>query len=275
MRSFTVSADGNLRDFTDCAYPQGSFYFSALLRGKDIKVNGVRVSKNVRVKAGDEIVYYTSQKQENAESHKIVYEDENVLVADKFSGVTSEGLFSELCCGGEFYAVHRLDRNTRGLIVYAKTAAAEKALLAAFRERGVEKTYVALCKNGFVSDSATLTAYLVKDEKNSSVKVYGKEIEGGAKIITQYKVLKKRGDVAVVEIILHTGKTHQIRAHMAYIGCPVLGDEKYGDSELNKKYGLKRQCLIAKYLTFGKDMSLPEIGGRTFESSFILPELND
>lgn len=275
MRSFTVSADGNLRDFTDCAYPQGSFYFSALLRGKDIKVNGVRVSKNVRVKAGDEIVYYTSQKQENTESHKIVYEDGDVLVADKFSGVTSEGLFSELCYGGEFYAVHRLDRNTSGLIVYAKTSEAEKALLAAFRERGVEKTYVALCKNEFVSDSATLNAYLVKDEKNSFVKVYGKEIEGGAKIITQYKVLKARGDVAVVEIILHTGKTHQIRAHMAYIGCPVLGDEKYGDRELNKKYRLKRQCLIAKYLTFGKDMSLPEIGGRTFESNFVFPELND
>ena len=149
MKSFTVKTDCSLKDFTDAAYPQGSFCLAALLRGKDIKVNGARVNSNVFLKSGDTVNYYTNPKQESLKSHYTVYEDENVLVADKLSGVTAEGLLSELLQNGEYYAVHRLDRNTQGLIVFAKNRGAEEELTAAFKERRVRKKYIALCKNGF------------------------------------------------------------------------------------------------------------------------------
>lgn len=270
MRTFHTNTATNLRDFTDAVFPQGAFCLGILLKNKDVKVNGARVNKNVELKAGDEVVYYTTQKQEEKPSHGKIYEDGNVYIADKFSGVSSEGLLRELCGRGEFYAVHRLDRNTRGLIVFAKTKAAEGELLSAFKARRVHKTYLALCVNNFKKDSAVLTAYLKKDEKNSVVKIYDGENSGGAKIVTEYKVLERRGDIALVEINLHTGKTHQIRAHMAHIGCPVLGDEKYGDNALNKKYKLTRQCLIAKRLSFELSGALAYLNGKNYESGFTL-----
>jgi len=270
MKIFTVKENSTLKAFTDSVYPQGSFCLSALLRAKDIKVNGVRTGKDVPLAAGDEVTYYTTPKQEALLSHKTVFEDENVYVADKFSGVSFEGLLSELCEKGEFYGVHRLDRNTQGLIVFAKNKAAEEELLKAFAERRVIKTYSALCKNNFKAPHATLTGYLLKDEKSAKVKIFGEEKKGTVKIITEYGVVETRGDIALVRITLHTGKTHQIRAHTAFIGCPVLGDEKYGDEALNKKYGVKRQCLISKTLSFCFEGKLKYLNGKQFVSSFEL-----
>ena len=271
MKIFTCSQPQSLRDFTDANYPQGSFVFARLLRAKDIKVNGVRVNKNVPLNAGDEVVYYTTEKQESVASHTVVYEDGNIYIADKLSGVSSEGLCAELKAHGEIYPVHRLDRNTSGLIVYARTREAETALLKAFKDRGVNKTYLAVCKNAFRADGQTLTAYIVKDEKNSVVKVFDKPSDGAQKIITEYKIDERMGDIAQVTVTLHTGRTHQIRAHMAHIGCPVLGDNKYGDEALNKKYGLARQCLVSKRLEFCKlTGGLEYLNGRTFLSNFNL-----
>ena len=172
MKTFSVSNDTNLKDFTDSVYPQASFCFNALLKGRDIKVNGVRTGKNIPVKKGDEVVYYTNAKQEQKPSHSLVYEDDNIYIADKYSGVSSEGLFSELLSKGEYHAVHRLDRNTQGLIIYAKNREAEDELLKAFNEREIEKTYLALCKDRFKEKSATLTAYLKKDGDKAIVKIF-------------------------------------------------------------------------------------------------------
>lgn len=268
MKIFKVTEDSNLSDFTDAVYPQGSFCLAALLRAKDVKINGARVNKNAAVKRGDEVIYYTTLKQEQKPSHSVVYEDENVLVADKHSGVSSEGLLSELRGNGEYYAVHRLDRNTQGLIVFAKTAAAEKTLLSAFKERRMCKVYHALCKNAFAEKSGTLTAYLLKNADDSEVRVFSSPRDGAAKIVTEYFVEREHGDLALVSIILHTGKTHQIRAHTAFIGCPVIGDEKYGDRALNAKYAAKRQRLVAKRITFGAGGVLSYLDGAVFESGF-------
>lgn len=269
MKKFTVTSDVNLKEFTDFTFPQGVFCLTQLLKQKDIKVNGVRVGTNVALFAGDEVIYYTTPKQESKESHYTVYQDENVYIADKLSGVTSEGLLSELCNRGVFYAVHRLDRNTQGLLIFAKTKSAEEELLAAFKDKKINKTYLALCKNNFKMQEATLTAYLQKDEKTSTVKVFDGERKNSVKIITGYKVLQRMNEIALVQITLHTGKTHQIRAHTAHIGCPVLGDEKYGDGVLNKKYSVKRQCLVAKCLSFNLDGELKYLNGKVFESRFI------
>ena len=185
MKKYIVTEETNLKDFTDAVYPQGAFCLAALLRGKDVKVNGVRVNKSVPLKSGDEVVYYTTPKQEQKPSHIVVYEDENIYLADKPSGVSSEGLFSELSSKGEFYAIHRLDRNTEGLIVYAKTKPAERELLSAFKARKITKTYIALCKNNFKKKSAVLNAYLLKDEKKNEVKIFSSARAGAVGITTE------------------------------------------------------------------------------------------
>lgn len=268
MKKFTVTENSTLKDFTDATYPQGSFAYNALIKKGDIRVNGVKQRANCAVFAGDEVVYYTTPSQEEKPSHTIAYEDENILIADKLSGVSSEALFCELKERGAGFPVHRLDRNTCGLIVLAKTEEAQAALLAAFKERAVEKTYLCFAKNAFKAERGVLTAYLSKDAKNGLVRIYASSNADRVKIVTEYEVQKTYGDYALVKVTLHTGKTHQIRAHLSFIGCPVLGDEKYGDFALNKKYGATRQLLVAHDLRFNLVGELAYLNGKQFTSGF-------
>lgn len=267
MKKFTVTTDDSLKGFTDRTYPQGSFYFGALLKRGDVRVNGVKVRVNRPLKAGDEVVYYTTAKEEAKPSHTVVYEDGNVLIADKESGVSSEALFSELNRAGGYFPVHRLDRNTEGLIVLAKSEAAQNSLIASFRGRTVEKVYLCIAENNFKTDDGILTGYLCKDDKKGLVRIYAAPNAGAVKIVTEYSVLETREDCALVKVTLHTGKTHQIRAHLAHIGCPILGDTKYGDFAFNKKYGVTRQLLVAKYLKFNLSGELAYLNALRFEST--------
>lgn len=271
MKKFTVTQNSTLKAFTDSVFPQGSFAFNALIKKGDIRVNGVRQKADCPVKAGDEIVYYTTPAQEAKPSHYIAYEDDNLLIADKLSGVASEALFEELK-GVAAYPVHRLDRNTAGLIAIAKTQTAQTALISAFKDREVEKVYLCLAKNAFKQPKGTLTAYLCKDEKSSLVRIYAAPNANSVKIITEYERVKEYGDYALVKVVLHTGKTHQIRAHLAFIGCPILGDTKYGDFALNKKYSATRQILVAKYLKFNMGGEMAYLNAISFQSRF-MPEL--
>lgn len=205
----------------------------ALIKAKDAKINGARVKDDVVLTAGDVVTVFYEQKQ-MAKHYNLVFIDDNVIAVDKFDNIetiNSKGysLYDELKAEyGEIYAIHRLDRRTSGLVIFARNRVAENELLTAFKNRLLDKKYHAIVKGQFNSSHAILKNYCVKDAKNSIVKVIDKPTPNAVEIITEYKVIKTIGSNSLVEITLHTGRTHQIRAHMAYIGHQVIGDGKYG-----------------------------------------------
>lgn len=259
-----------LKQFTDTRCAQASFYWNTLLRNKDIKVNGKKTGEDILVYKGDEICYYLTKKQEEKSGYAIVYADDNLFIVDKESGVNSEAVFADLFRkeGGKCAFIHRLDRNTAGLLAFARNEETEAELLSAFKGKRVEKRYHALCFGVFPKEKDTLTAYLKKNGKDSLVKIYDAPTCGAEKIITEYRALEKRVDATKSEITLHTGKTHQIRAHLAHIGCPIVGDMKYGDTVKNKAKNVARQQLVAKSLAFELSGKLAYLNGKKFLSSF-------
>lgn len=264
MKEFTVREDTTLKTFTDNFYAQASFCFRTLLKAREIRVNGARVSADMPLKQGDIVRYFLTPKQESRAAFSVVYEDGNMIVADKESGVNSEAVFSALGERGETYFIHRLDRNTAGLLIFAKNAEAEGELLSAFRDRRVEKIYLARVVGCPKEKHAVCTAYLKKDAAVSRVRVSSKPV--GEKIITEYEVVE-RGETSLLRVTLHTGKTHQIRAHLAFLGCPIVGDEKYGDGAYNRAHNAVRQKLVAKRLTLHCTGALAYLDGRSFLSS--------
>ena len=268
MQKFVVPQRVRLREFTDNTYPQGSFALPRLLREREVRVNGAKVGANVWLSAGDEVAYYTTPAEEAKPFYAEVYRDGNVLVCDKAAGVNTEGLAAHLSrlCGA--LPVHRLDRNTSGLLAFALNAQAEEALLSAFRGRAVRKIYEAVCVHPFAQKKGSLRAYLCKDAQKAKVRIVPAPQAGALPIATDYEVIEERGGLAKVRITLHSGRTHQIRAHMASIGHPVLGDEKYGDEAANQTYGVKRQLLVAKELCFTQlSGALACLNGKTFVSA--------
>ena len=258
----------SLKEFTENNYAQAAFVWRQLLKNKDVRVNGNRVGEDITIYKGDIVAYYLTAKQAEKPAFYTVYEDENILIADKESGVNSEAVYAALARERECYFIHRLDRNTKGLLAFALNTKAEETLLKAFKDRTAEKRYEALCFGEFPKDREVLTAYLKKDSAKSLVKIYDKPINGAERIVTEYKVLSKEGELTKVEVTLHTGKTHQIRAHLAYIGCPIVGDMKYGNTVKNKELNVTRQCLTAKYLRFSFAETLAYLNDKEWTSRF-------
>lgn len=264
MKRFTVTTETTLKEFTDAACAQASMCFHTLLKGREIRVNGVKTGADCALHPGDEVCYYLTPAQEAKAAFTVLYEDENVTVADKESGVNSEAVYAALSERGPCYFVHRLDRNTAGLMIFARTAAAYEELLACFRERRVEKIYHALVVGKMPAPHAVLSAYLQKDAAASMVRVMR---EGrGEKILTEYRVLEERGETSLLAVTLHTGKTHQIRAHLAFEGHPVVGDEKYGDRAVNRRLHATRQRLLSKELSIRARGELSYLCGMRFLS---------
>ena len=189
-----------------------------------------------------------------------VYEDGDMLVVDKGPGTEVEtDLVSELTplCS-PLYPVHRLDANTVGLVVLAKTEAAEADLSDAFARHETGKTYEAILAGVPENREGTLVHWGLKDEEKSFMRLVSKDTPGALRMELSYRILETKAGLSKAEIRLLTGRTHQIRVQMAALGCPVLGDDKYGDREANRHFRQKRQQLLAKRLT---------VAGKTFEST--------
>ena len=270
MRTFICEKEMKLSRFLLKKY-EGELSFSALnklLRKKDVKLNGRRVSKDTPLSVGDRVEVYFDGAAIKAD-YETIYEDDNVLITVKPKGITSENFFTLLKKEkNDLYFCHRLDRNTDGIMAFAKNEGAYSELLNGFKKRTFKKNYYALVNGIFGSKSGSLTAYLYKEAEKSTVKVYDREIKGAKKIVTAYKVLSedKEKDISFLDVHLVTGRTHQIRAHLAHVGHFILGDDKYGDRRVSEKNGISSLALSAYCLElkFDSGEKLYYLNGKKF-----------
>ena len=259
-----------------------------LFRKKDIKVNGHHEDRKFVVSENDEIAIYIKEEQfeeflkekgyeaNNQIQDWIVYEDENVLFINKPRGLLvqksapqdeslDQMVVEYLIYKGEYDPnkelafkpgpAHRLDRNTSGIVVFGKNHQSLELLFELFKNHDlINKHYLALVVGQMEKDKDTINAPLRKDEKTNTVTVASLE-RGGKTAKTVYKVMKKYEDYSLLDVTLLTGRTHQIRVHLAYINHPIIGDEKYGDFQANRifknKYGFNKQFLHAYKIGFG------------------------
>jgi 23S rRNA pseudouridine1911/1915/1917 synthase len=195
---------------------------------------------------------------------KVVYEDNHVIVVYKNSGEIVQGdktgdeplsetvkryIKDEYCKPGNVFlgVVHRLDRPVSGLVVFAKTSKALSRLNSMFRDNEVHKTYWAISKNCPQQPEATLTNWIVRNEKQNKSYVYDKEVPNSKKAILSYKVIGHTDSYTLIQVNLKTGRHHQIRCQLAHIGCPIKGDLKYGAKRSNPDGSIS---LLAHFIEF-------------------------
>ncbi|NLL77609.1 MAG: RluA family pseudouridine synthase [Clostridiales bacterium] len=224
---------------------------------------------------------------------EIIYEDHHILIVNKPAGILTQKATADDLSLNEWFigymlsheeitkeelrtfkpsVCNRLDRNTSGMIICGKTLPGSQKMNELLNNRGLHKFYRLYVK-GKVTDASLIDGYLIKDEKKNTVKVSSKQFFDNASYIkTKYEPLKIQEDKTLLEVELITGKTHQIRAHLASVGHPLLGDYKYGDKTFNdlykKKYKIKSQLLHAYRLEFPElNGEFEEISGRIFTAT--------
>ena len=279
-------------------------FFYKMLRKKNITLNGKKADGTEKLKCGDEIRLFLSdetyekfagkvQPKEKFPMAKlnIVYEDSNVIFINKPAGMLSqksvpsdvslnEYLLGYLEKSGQWKqeeskafrpsVCNRLDRNTSGMVICGKSMAGLQQMAALLKDRSLHKYYLCLVK-GVMTESQHLEGYLLKDENSNQVKIFQKETEGAAHIITEYEPLYTEGETTLLKVTLVTGKSHQIRAHLSSIGHPIIGDPKYGDRKVNaffrETHEIKNQMLHAWKLTFPELAEpLDNLSGKSFEA---------
>lgn len=257
------------------------------IKKRDVRIDGVRITGDVRVHAGQEIrvfwpkaVVAGSGQEKTLPKPEIVFEDARVLLINKPQGLQSQNEDNPLAGDSALTRVlaylkaegkqtdcvhlcHRLDVQTGGLLLFAKDDEAFESAMRAFSERTFQKFYTCRVKGCPAKREAVLQAWLRKDAQISRVSVTDYPARGALEIMTGYRVLRAE-EYALLEVELMTGRTHQIRAHLAHIGHPILGDDKYGDRMLNRRLGLKRQQLWATRLVFQAEGALSYLNGRSF-----------
>lgn len=282
-------------------FPTSLLYKS--FRNKRIKVNGKRAEPDTRLSAGDLIELYINDEffpvgKPAAKTAKprrqppvtVVYEDENFAVlykpahllchSDRTGDANLVDAFAAYLEAKGEYDPHaekrfapalcnRLDRGTEGLVLAAKSYAALRDLNAIIRDDMMKKEYLTITVGA--PPQGRFVAWLQHSEKNNKVRIHARESEGYKQIITEVTVIRQAGPFALCRIGLITGRTHQIRAHLAYLGHPVLGDIKYGNHKMNERTGLKTQALCAQRMTFGR---IPEENTLHYLSGRVI-KLND
>lgn len=275
------------------------------IRTKKIKVNRKRAELSYRLLQGDTVQCFLSDEFFTCDKPQdelflslkgrldIVYEDENILLVDKKPGVLAhsgneEGiptLIDEIKAylykKGEYdpqnelsfapSLCNRIDRNTGGIVIAAKNAESLRVMNEKIKLHQVDKYYLCAVHGKFKSPHGVLTAYLFKDSTKSRAFVYDTPGKGRTKIVTEYTVKDFKNGLSLLEIHLITGKTHQIRAHMAHIGYPLLGEGKYGVNKEDKKMGFKHQALYSYRLKFdfdGEENILSYLNGREFSVNY-------
>lgn len=305
MKTFTVTkndAEKRLDKFvtkTAPQLPQSLLY--KYLRLKRIKVNGRKAEISTRLKEGDTVDMYigdeffgeAERKYDFMSASKnidVIYEDENILLLNKKAGLLShpdEGEYTDtlitrvtryLYEKGEYdpaaensfapALANRIDRNTGGIVIAAKNAESLRNLNDIIKRRDITKLYLCVCIGKMPEKEGVLGGWLFKDEKRNTVTVTKKQVPGSKEIRTKYTVLGYRNGLSLCEVDLLTGRTHQIRAHFASVGHPLLGDGKYGTNEQNRSHGgYKKQFLYSYKLIFKKDAELENLSylaGREF-----------
>lgn len=253
------------------------------IRKKDIKRNGKRCDRADRLCAGDTLTLYLKEEffQKQPKQYdflkapkqlQILYEDENLLLLDKKPGLLvhpdEHYHFDSLIARVQHYLydkheylpelehsfapalVNRIDRNTGGIVLAAKNAETLRILNEKMKHREVEKKYLCIVHGRMGKPEDTLTGFLEKKESQNRVYISHKPSPLTKSIRTRYRVLRERGNYSLLEVDLLTGRTHQIRAHLASIGHPLAGDGKYGTNALNKRLGFPYQALYSYRLGF-------------------------
>lgn len=254
------------------------------LRLKRIKVNNKRTEAAYKLAEGDSVQlylndeYFDAPKEEEAFRRikaprvRVVYEDEHILLADKAPGMVvhadEHGDTDTLIAHIQAYLFqsgawnpddaasfapalcNRIDRNTGGIVIAAKNAESLRVLNQKIRDRELVKLYLCVVQGELPKRADTLTAYLEKLSDENRVIVSDRKTPQNRTILTKYRVLETRGGNSLLEVDLLTGRTHQIRAHFAHVGHPLLGDGKYGSNKLNKALGYDVQALYSYKLRF-------------------------
>ena len=278
--------------------PQSLMY--KYIRTKYIKLNGKRCEISSRLQTGDVLTLYIKDEffepvpdeydfLKAPAKLDIIYEDENIMLLNKKPGLIvhpdENYHFDSLIARVQHYLydkkeydpkkensfapalVNRIDRNTGGIVIAAKNAESLRILNQKLKDRELEKLYLCIAVGIFEKKSATLSDYLEKNEKQNRVYVLKNPTKNSKTIKTKYRVLAEKNGFSLVEVDLLTGRTHQIRAHFASIGHPLLGDGKYGKNEINRRMGYKWQALYSHKLTFKFTTDggiLEYLNGKTF-----------
>lgn len=271
------------------------------IRLKRIKLNGKRCEISTRLKEGDKVDMYINDEffeqrfdrydfMHASTNLTVIYEDENIMLLDKKVGLLShpdEREYNDtlltrikryLYEKGEYNPsdensfspalINRIDRNTGGIVMAAKNAEALRIMNQKLKDREIKKFYLCVVHGTLKEKEGILHGWLTKDEKKNLVKVFTRQTDGSKEIKTKYRVLAENKNMSLVEVELLTGRTHQIRAHFASIGHPLLGDGKYGRNSMNKESGYKKQFLYSYKLKFDfvtDAQSLNYLNGKQFE----------